>query len=86
LVKGGKSSFPFFSILTLIFVVAKLAGFFPHSWWIVFIPLWGPISVLVALSLLFILAALIFAIVGSVIDEIDKVRSKKKKDDGKWLS
>lgn len=28
----------FTSILTLILVIAKLAGYFHHSWWLVFAP------------------------------------------------
>lgn len=84
-IKGGKSSFPFLSILTLIFVVAKLAGFFPHSWLLVFLPLWGPLAFVVVMFLLFILVALFLALAGSVLDEIEKSR-KKKKDSDKWLS
>lgn len=54
--------FPFASILTLIFVIAKLAGYFPYSWWIVFTPIWVPLvailGVLAIVSIVCIIAAL----------------------------
>jgi hypothetical protein len=33
-------SFPFISILTLIFVVGKIWGYLDWSWWWVFSPIW----------------------------------------------
>jgi hypothetical protein len=40
-----KFSLGFFSILTLIFVVAKLAGAIDWSWWLVFLPMLIPIGI-----------------------------------------
>ena len=42
--------FPLASILTIIFVIAKLAGVVGWSWWWVFSPLW--VSVLLAIGIL----------------------------------
>jgi ATP/ADP translocase len=39
------TSFPFFGILTLIFITLKLTGHIAWSWWWVLAPLWGPIVV-----------------------------------------
>ena len=47
-----KSSFPFFQILTLIFVYCKVTGtgsIATWSWWAVLSPLWGPFLLMVIL-------------------------------------
>lgn len=44
--KGG---FGFMSMLTLIFVVAKIAGFINWSWLLVFAPLYAPLLIFSAL-------------------------------------
>lgn len=33
------------SVLTVLFVVAKIGGFIDWSWWLVFAPLWGGVTV-----------------------------------------
>ncbi len=48
----------FISLLTLIFVVAKILGEITWSWWWVFSPIWIPISVALAvLIIIYILAS-----------------------------
>jgi len=42
----------FFGLLFLIFLVLKLTGYIVWSWWIVTIPLWGPILVLAVIMIL----------------------------------
>lgn len=37
-------SFPFFSILCLIFITLKLTGYIAWSWWWVMAPLWIPVA------------------------------------------
>lgn len=37
-------SFPFLSILCLIFITLKLTGYIAWSWWWVLAPIWIPIS------------------------------------------
>jgi CHASE2 domain-containing sensor protein len=39
-----QSSFPFLSILCLIFITLKLTGYIAWSWWWVLAPIWIPIS------------------------------------------
>lgn len=59
-------SFP--HILTLIFVVAKLTGYFPYSWYVVFLP------TIVAVGL----ALAIFALVGIITVALAFIAAKKK--------
>lgn len=39
-------SFPFMSILCLIFITLKLTGYIAWSWWWVLAPIWIPISII----------------------------------------
>lgn len=39
----------FLSILTIIFVIAKITGYINWSWWLVFVPFWGPIALVAAI-------------------------------------
>ena len=39
-----QGSFPFLSILCLIFITLKLTGYIAWSWWWVLAPIWIPIS------------------------------------------
>ena len=41
-----QSSFPFLSILCLIFITLKLTGYIAWSWWWVLAPIWVPISII----------------------------------------
>lgn len=49
-------NFPFFTILFLIFLVLKLTNVISWSWWIVFLPLywWIPVVLIILLFLWFI--------------------------------
>lgn len=42
----------FLSVLTLLFVWAKLTGLIDWSWWIVFCPIWIPISIIIVLMII----------------------------------
>ena len=57
-----KTGLGFLSILTLIFVVAKILGFLSWSWWLVFLPIWGPILAVI----LFFLIAWIVTLITNV--------------------
>ena len=46
-------------VITLIFVAAKLFGWFPFGWFFVFIPLWFPIAVAIIFIVSFFLLYLI---------------------------
>jgi hypothetical protein len=51
---GKKASFPFFSILALVFITLKLAGIgvvATWSWWWVLSPIWLPITVVLGIIL-----------------------------------
>lgn len=41
-----QSSFPFLSILCLIFITLKLTGYIAWSWWWVLAPIWIPVSII----------------------------------------
>lgn len=49
--KVAVSSFPTFSILSIIFVIAKLFHVISWSWWLVLLPLWGPVALAIFIFL-----------------------------------
>ena len=51
-----QGSFPFLSILCLIFITLKLTGYIAWSWWWVLAPIWIPVTIVLA----------IFVVVGMV--------------------
>lgn len=55
--------FPFASILTIIFVIAKLAHVIAWSWWLVFLPIYFSLALFVAL----VVGGLIFAAIVGVL-------------------
>lgn len=50
--KGVNFSFPFASVLTLIFVIAKLTNTVNWSWWIVFLPIILEFGIAVAIMII----------------------------------
>ena len=42
----------FFGALTLIFIVLKLVDVIAWSWWLVLLPMWVPLLILIALVLI----------------------------------
>lgn len=46
------NTFPVPSILTGIFIIMKIMGYFPYSWWWVFSPFWIPFLLAIILVLL----------------------------------
>lgn len=61
-------TFPFLSILALIFITLKLCGSITWSWWWVTAPLWGGF----ALTAIFVIIGLIFFFLEKLIDFIIK--------------
>ncbi len=53
------------SILTIIFVIAKLTGVIDWSWWIVFLPT----IITIGLAIIFMAVLLIVIMIGAAIDE-----------------
>lgn len=56
-IQASAPTFPFFGLLGLIFITLKLTGFIGWSWWLVLLPLYGPI----ALGLVILLVAALIA-------------------------
>lgn len=50
----------FLGMLTILFIGLKLAGFITWPWWVVLVPLWGPLVLVV----LFVLALFVIAAAG----------------------
>lgn len=42
----------FFSILGLIFITLKLTGYIDWSWWLVLLPLYGPLALVLSIILI----------------------------------
>lgn len=49
----------FLSLLALLFIGLKLAGYIDWSWWLVTAPLWGPFALVLAIGLVALIVALI---------------------------
>lgn len=61
--QATRASFPFLAILSLIFVVAKIVGYFPYSWWIVFLPMYAiPVSFIASVLTVLILGGIVFGL------------------------
>ena len=59
-----KTIFPIFGILTIIFVLLKSFGIGPvatWSWWLVFLPIWGPLVIIFGFLAIFFIVALVVA-------------------------
>lgn len=59
---NGKSSgggIGFFGMLAIVFIACKITGFIDWSWWLVLLPIWGPL-----------LLVLVVAFIAYVISEI----------------
>ena len=52
-----KQSFPFLSILCLIFVFCKLTGYISWSWWLVFAPVWVPFAMVLGIAVIIVIIA-----------------------------
>jgi len=52
---AATNSFPFLSILTLIFITLKLTGYIAWSWWWVLSPLWIPFAIVLGIGIIVLL-------------------------------
>lgn len=59
---AAQNTFPLASVLTIIFVIAKLTGYITWSWWWVFSPIWMSFVIAIGFLLLFALTIGIAAI------------------------
>lgn len=55
----------FLGLLTILYIGLKLTGFVDWSWWLVLLPLYGPLAVI---GVMFIIAGLLMAI-GAALDK-----------------
>lgn len=62
----ASGGFPLASILTIIFVLAKLTGHVAWSWWWVFSPLWVGAALSIGVLALVLIIGLFVAIVASI--------------------
>lgn len=53
----------FLGLLTILFIGLKLTGFIDWSWWLVLLPLYGPLAVIAGL---FIIAGILAAVAGAL--------------------
>lgn len=61
-VQVGSKGIGILSILTIIFVIAKITGFLNWSWWLVF----APLLVSIGLTVLIVVVVLIFCVIASM--------------------
>lgn len=66
--RKASSSFPIFSILTLIFVVGKIMGKLTWPWIWVLAPLWGPYAFVIVIMVLMAAFALGAALIGAILE------------------
>ncbi len=70
------SRFPLFGILTVVFVILKAIGLITWPWWLVFLPLWGPWALILALV---VVVLLIMGLVFGAAWVIDQIQPRKLK-------
>ena len=58
----------FFSLLGLLFIGLKLTGVINWSWWLVLLPLYGPLVLVLSIICLFFLAGVFCVAVAAFID------------------
>ncbi len=67
------------SILTIIFVIAKIMGYITWSWWMVFSPIWIPLSIIMTIVIIIPGIALAGAFVWICIDDWLSKRKRVKR-------
>lgn len=54
--KSNGGGIGFFGMLAIVFIACKITGFIDWSWWLVLLPIWGP------LLLVFVVAFIAFIV------------------------
>lgn len=57
--RGSSGGVGFAGLLALLFIALKLTGVIDWGWWLVLMPLWLPLAVMVAVFLAFYIAGLV---------------------------
>lgn len=61
---GSGGGIGLMGVLFVVFLVLKLCGVIDWSWWLVTLPLWGPIALVLAImAVLFVFVGLVKAVV-----------------------
>jgi hypothetical protein len=55
----SKKSMSFLGLLTLLFIALKLTGVINWSWWLVWLPLYGPWLFVLGIGMIFLIIAII---------------------------
>lgn len=72
--KSVSAGFPLFSILTIIFVLAKIFGKITWSWWWVFSPLWLPFAIALTIGFVLLLAVITALLVEEIIKMVREIK------------
>jgi hypothetical protein len=67
-VRGG-GGLSLLSVLGVVFIVLKLVGVIDWSWWLVLLPLYGPIALLLVIALVFFIIAGLVAGIGALLNK-----------------
>jgi Flp pilus assembly protein TadB len=74
----------FLGLLTIVFVTLKLTGHIAWSWWWVLAPLWGPLGLVLAAVLLFLVWMVLVEYpakkrrAAKMAEELDRIRGRLK--------
>ena len=58
----SSSGIGFFGLLTILFIGLKLTHYVDWTWWVVLLPLWGPLLFLILVVLIIMIATIIIAV------------------------
>lgn len=59
------------SILTIIFVIAKITGYIDWSWWLVFAPLWAPLAIVLGFAVCLAAGAGIMLLLAAILEAFE---------------
>ena len=48
--KSNGGGIGFFGMLAIVFIACKITGFIDWSWWLVLLPIWGPLLLVLAIA------------------------------------
>lgn len=64
--QAAGTGFPVLGIVTVVFVIAKIFHLISWSWWLVFLPLYGPLAVVLAAIAALLLVVGVLSLIGAV--------------------
>lgn len=48
--KSNGGGIGFFGMLAIVFIACKITGFIDWSWWLVLLPIWGPLLLVLVIA------------------------------------